>query len=190
MPPSARRCNICNTFQVGWRRFVPQTEVALALMLSIISVLAAVIPPMVRWWKDRSVTETRVFGVEDHMPAENAGTVPMIKVGVTNSGTRPSFVRSATISFGKALGLGDQEIPLEIAEVRERYVRPDETSYLHLTSGAFVARKIDEAILKAQKVTITLHIEEARRLGGTGIEKRPDTVAAANIERWITYGAQ
>lgn len=189
MPPNARRCNTCSTFQIGWRRMVPQTEVALALVLSIISVLAAVIPPVVRWWKDRSVTETRVFGVEDHTP-ENGGTAPMIKVGVTNSGTRPSFVRGATISFGKALGLGDQAVPLEIAEVRERYVRPDETSYLHLSSSQFVSRKIDPTSLNASNVTITLRVEEARRLGGRGIEERPDTVSAAAIERWLTYGAQ
>lgn len=190
LPIKARRCNICETYQNGLRRWVPQTEVTLALILSLISILAAVVPPVVRWWNDRSLTESRVSGVEDHKPEETAATVPMIRVAVTNRGTRPSYVRKATITFAEALGFGKTELPLEIAEVRERYVRPDETAYLHMSAKDFVAKAIAAEVLKANNVTITLHIEETKRLGGREIELRPDTVVASDIERWITYGAQ
>lgn len=190
LPLNAKRCNVCQIYQNGVRRWIPQTQLTLALVLSLISILAAVVPPAVRWWNDRSVTEARVSGVEEHKPEEMAATVPMIRVAVTNRGTRPSYVRKATITFAEALGFGKDELPLEIAEVRERYVRPDETAYLHLASKDFVAKGIAADVLKTNNVTITLHVEETRRLGGRGIEERPDTVAASEIERWITYGAQ
>ena len=213
LPPNAVHCNSCQRYQAGehcpncgalkpagdlrcakcqaftdWRRLVPRSEVVLALGLSILSMLAAVIPPAVRWWRDRSDTEIRVLGVEDYMPTEGdlSASVPMIRVAVTNTGTRPSFVRSATISFGQALGIGN--LPLEIAEVRERSVRPDEISYLHLSSRSFTGKAFDSNVLHAHDVTIALDVEETLRLGGRQVESRPDTVRAIDIERWLTHG--
>ena len=122
------------------------------------------------------------------MPAEGelSASVPMIRVAVTNTGTRPSFVRSATISFSDALSIS--KLPLEIAEVRERSVRPDEISYLHLSSRSFTGKAFDAKVLQDHDVTIALDVEETLRLGGREVESRPDTVRAINIERWLTHG--
>ena len=189
IPKDERRCSKCLTL-TGWLGWVPRGEIVLALILSIISMVAAVVPPAVRWWNNRSVTQARIVGVEDQevMADGLPASVPMIRVDVTNTGTRPSFVRSATISFTE--GLRIVAMPLEILEVRERYVRPDETSFLHLTARKYVAKNLDPTTLKDNSVTVTLQVEETLRLGGRGVEPRLDTVPAIDIERWITHGAQ
>jgi len=172
IPKGARRCNDCNVFQ-NWRRFVPMSEVTLALILSIISVISAVAPPVVRYFSNHSETYVHVLGTG------RIAEEPTIRVLVVNSGKRASFVKSARIIFDRSgqKRIDADETDLEVKNPDDALIAPGEHAVIQFSVGS-VARVIGadnktitsksdvlKQVLLGGNIMIRVTVEETNRDG-------------------------
>ncbi len=214
MPNGATRCSACKTLQTGvacrvcgstieqgcrrcsecgeWqnrRRFFPASQVTLALVLSLLSVLSATVPPVLAYFANRSQTYVRIVGEGKY--AENSGDIPehTVRVLVVNNGKRPSMVKSAVISFP---GLAAEDTPLGVLNTADALILPETHAYIHLSTGS-VRRKgnaTKQEILDALvngKARIDLNVEETDRNGDFYDAAPPPhhTIDAARITEWM-----
>jgi predicted nucleic acid-binding Zn ribbon protein len=130
LPADARRCSECKKIQ-GWLSFAPQSEMALALILSIISVLSAVLPALYKAWNHRSRSYIRILG-----PAADGKSL-LIAVG--NDGSRPAVVQSLAMEFD---GIRLENVPaMEILNREAQLILPEKSVVLQITVFDLVAKK-------------------------------------------------
>lgn len=150
-------------------------EVVLALILSLLSVIGAVVPTLYKAWDNRSDTYVRILGPGVITVDSDTG-VPVIVVGVINKGARPSFVKSATLV---GAGLPILETPLTIANRKDTLVPAGQTSILNMTTLALNTALRQSALLsklKSGQVKVIVDVEETGRFGGQALVQRENTV--------------
>jgi predicted nucleic acid-binding Zn ribbon protein len=184
-----RRCSHCGEWQ-NRRRFVPASQVTLALVLSLLSVLSATVPPVLAYFANRSQTYVRIIGEGTY--AESTGDVPelTIRVLVVNNGKRPSMVKSAIISFP---GLAAEDTPLAVLNAADALILPEKHAYIHLSTGS-VRRKGKATkpeildTLTTGKARIALDVEETDRNGDFYDAAPPPhhTIDASKLTEWMT----
>ncbi|HYR27641.1 MAG TPA: hypothetical protein VEU30_04205 [Thermoanaerobaculia bacterium] len=186
------RCDTCNSFQ-NWRRLAPASQVTLALILSIISLLSAVLPPLYNYLTNRSETYVRVLGSEDFLKEGEAEPDAAIVVLVANNGKRASFVKSATLTFAKkgkdVIHASDAE-HLEVLD-KDALILPDKPLRLHF-DGSMLARldkrtkqTVMNEVLAGRLVTLTVTVEETGRDGKPFDASVPHTFKADKIYKWM-----
>lgn len=185
MPSGAIRCPTCTTFN-DWRRVIPKSEIVLALIVSILSLLAASVPPVLRWWDDRSRTAVHVMGIEnvDQMDGERRVAIITILVKATNTGVRPSMIRAARVQLTT-----DVRIPMTIYEFKNLYLEAGKSADLHLLCpSASAAGAILPKDLATHDVTVSLDVDENTRGTYAPASSPPaDEVKANVIEGWIKH---
>ena len=214
MPSGAARCSACKTLQTGvpcrvcgstiemwcrrcsqcgeWqsrRRFIPASQVTLALVLSLLSVLSATVPPVMAYFGNRSQTYVRIVGEAQY--AANPDDIPeqAVRVLVVNNGKRPSMVKSAVISFP---GLAAEETPLVVLNAADALILPEKHAYILLSSdsvrrkGSATKQQILDA-LATGKARIDLNVEETDRNGNFYDAAPPPhhTIDAARLTEWM-----
>jgi hypothetical protein len=152
---------------------VPQSSVTLAMIVSLISVLSAVIPASYVAWNYRSDTYVRILG-SDTMKGQNED-IPLLLVLAANNGGRPSFIRGA-----KVVGIGDvkiDETELAIVDPKDRVVYPSKTTTLRLTTTDVKTtsrRGPLEELLNAGRIKVIVDVEETTRFGRPELQHRSD----------------
>jgi hypothetical protein len=188
MPGKAVRCADCSTFQ-NWRRLIPTSQVTLALILSIISVISAIAPPVVRHYSNHSETYVRVLG-----PGKFKGDRPeedlTIRVLVLNNGKRASFVKSASLTFDKTIHADDTE--LEVKNPDDALVAPEKSATLHFSvasvgrHGQKKKQDVLDEVLAGGEVTIKVTVEETDRNGKLFDAFPAHRIRADKIYNWMT----
>jgi hypothetical protein len=185
MPEAVRRCRECKAFQ-DVRRFIPGSEVVLALLVALISVLSAAVPLAYRAWNYRSDTTVYLLGAAD---SEKAGG-PVVMVAVTNDGLRPAVVQEAIKLSWETPPIPLMTSTLRILNPQSRIVLPGQTSVLELTgAGVGVIGKptptdVEQALLTGNAI-VTLGIDQTSRLGCHAQEYSQARVKASMLETWL-----
>lgn len=179
MPASAKRCPECKAFQ-NWRAFVPDNQVVLALLVSLISILSAVVPAAYKAWNNRSDAYVRVIG---HTVDNDSN--PVLLVLVANNGGRPALIRGATL-VGKGLPIGST--PLTILDPTQELVLPSKATMLRLTTldiNTPAKRDALLALLPKGEITVSVEVEETGRLGRRFTRQQSDVAKGAQIEELV-----
>ncbi|HEY6138434.1 MAG TPA: zinc ribbon domain-containing protein [Thermoanaerobaculia bacterium] len=179
MPASAKRCPECRAFQ-NWRALVPDNQVVLALLVSLISILSAVAPAAYKAWNNRSNAYVRVIG---HTLDNDSN--PVLLVLVANDGGRPALVRGAAMA-GKGLPIGTT--PLTILDPTQELVLPSKSTMLRLTTldiNTPAKRDALLALLPAGEITVTVEVEETGRLGRRVIRQQSDVAKGVQIAELV-----
>ena len=176
MPASAKRCPECKTFQ-NWRAYIPDSQVVLALLISLISVVSAVAPAAYSAWNNRSDAYVRVIG-------HSIDSKPVLLVLVANNGGRPALVRRASL-VGKGLPIGSTE--LDILDPTQKLVLPSKATMLRLRPANFeINTSVDLdrllELLPKGEVTVSVEVEETGRLGSRVVRPQSDDTKGAEIE--------
>src|SRR4051794_7150620 len=177
MPASAKRCPECKTLQ-NWRANIPDSQVVLALLVSLVAVISAVAPAAYQAWNNRSDTYVRAIG----QTTIDNDSIPVLLVLVANNGGRPALVRGASM-VGKGLPIA--LTPLTIVDPTQELVLPSRTAMLRLTALEINTPMHGEALgklLAKGDVTINVDIEETGRLGGRFVRRQSDDMKGANLE--------
>jgi len=184
--PGARRCSECESWQSGWRRLISGSEVALALILSIISVVAALARPVLDYISNRSNTYIRVVG--DYSLKLPDATLPeeTIQVLVTNTGQRDSVIKSAKIAFDPPI---DATGTVELMNSGDIVIEPGKHNNIYLT-GTIQPAKGSDVLEQVKKhpeftATITLVIVETDRHDIATDTPRTHTIEIAKITKWM-----
>lgn len=178
----ARKCLECESWQ-NLMRFVPASQLTLALLISLISVLSAVVPPALAHFANHSHTYVRILG-DEALPVEGSPfPEPTILLLVANNGKRPSLVKSASISFE---GINAAPAELEIRENNKRLIGPGEQVPLHVTVVQ-VERTKAAAAASPESVyaTITVVVEETNVRGDFVDAALTHRVATTLIPEWM-----
>jgi len=176
---SAKRCPECRAFQ-NWRANIPGGEVVLAMIVSLISVLSAVLPAAYKAWNNRSDAYVRVIG---HALDGDGNAALLVLVG--NNGGRPALVRGAHL-VGKGLPIG--KTPLTILDPTQELVLPTKPTMLRLTTldiNTPAKRDALLALLPQGTITVSLDVEETGRLGGRFVRQQSDEAKGAEIEELV-----
>lgn len=184
---TAVRCGECTSFQ-NLRRFLPASQVTLALILSIISVLSAVIPPIYRYLANHSQTNIRVLGVRDYQ--ENT-QVPekTIAVLAANRGKRTSFIRSATLRFSG----GSIPTVLRVRNIVDQAVQPEKNVVLYLTADTMSGMTPAEVYAWLERrgaATVVVNIDEIDRDGNVLPVSRTHVLNSNFLNEWIESHVQ
>lgn len=156
-----RRCSECSEWQTA-RRFLPASQLTLALVISLISVLTAAVPPVLAYFANRSNTFVRVLGDGTYQPEGASREERTILILAANNGKRPSIVRSASIRF---TGIGAAPTELSILNIDQKLILPEHQVLLHLTAdrvdrtGGSTRKQILDALDQAQAI-VTVVVEE------------------------------
>lgn len=179
---TAQKCLKCETWQ-NWKRFVPASQLTIALLLSLISVTSAVVPPALGYLTNRSHTYVRILGEGELKTDADAYPQKAILLLVANNGRRPSIVKSASISFEN---INAAPTDLEIHEAEKKLVLPEQQLLFHLTADQ-IARTSAPAGIAASPVyaTITVTVEETDIRGNLFDAKPAHRVAATTIADWM-----
>jgi hypothetical protein len=100
LPPLAKRCNLCQTYQGQWWRVTVST-LAISLVISLVSVLTPALAQLQRFLNRNSKTTITFLAATDNV----------ITVRAVNTGGSPSVVRGCRIRFG-ALPVSDADLEL------------------------------------------------------------------------------
>ncbi|HVR37584.1 MAG TPA: hypothetical protein VMU84_00700 [Thermoanaerobaculia bacterium] len=188
IPEKAFRCNDCGTFQ-NWRRWIPASEVTLALILSIISVLSAIIPPVVNYLSNQSETYTHVVGTG------KIGEEPTIRVLVTNSGKRSSYVKSGRILFDRKddkTRIDAVDTDLNVQNRDEALIPPGEHAIIHLSAdsvGRLNGKTRDQVLTQVNaggEVAVRLVVEETGPDGDPFDSKPQNSIKAGELYDWLS----
>lgn len=175
----AQKCLKCDTWQ-NWRRFVPASQLTIALLISLISVISAVVPPTLGYLANRSHTYVRILGERELQAAQNAYPQKAILVLVANNGKRPSLVKSASISFE---GINAAPTELVIHEADQKLVSPEKQVLFHLTTDEVARTKAVSSAPVYATITVTVEETDVR---GNLVEAAPEhRVAATIIADWM-----
>jgi hypothetical protein len=179
MPASAKRCPECRAFQ-NWRAWIPGSEVVLALLVSLISILSAVAPAAYRAWNNRSDAYVRVIG---HTLDNDSN--PVLLVLVANDGGRPALVRGATM-VGNGLPIGIT--PLTILDPTQELVLPSKSTMLRLTTLELNTKARRDpllALLPKGEIIVSVEVEETGRLGRRVTRQQSDVAKGAQIAELV-----
>lgn len=180
MPATANRCPECKAFQ-NWRAHIPGSEVVLALLVSLISVVSAIAPAAYKAWNNRSDAYVRVIG---HSIIDGDAN-PVMLVLVANNGGRPALVRGATLT-GKGLPIAPT--PLTILDPTQELVLPSKATMLRLTTLEINTPMKRDALLQLLskgEVTVSVDVEETGRLGGRFVRRQSDDAKGAEIAELV-----
>ena len=186
MPASAKRCPECKTLQ-NWRAHIPDSQVVLALLISLISVVSAVAPAAYRAWNNRSNTYVRILGPSS-MSLDGDPNVPLLLVLVVNNGGRPSLVRRAML-VGDGLAIGETELKIPDTDSEQTIVLPSKTVTLRLSTTEITTtmkRKALLASLHKGKVKVVVEIDETGRLGGRYTHQQHDEMNGGVLANLVT----
>jgi hypothetical protein len=156
-----RRCSDCSEWQ-SLRRYLPASQITIALTISLISVLSAVIPPVLAYYANRSQTFVRVLGDGQYTPQGAHNPEKSIVVLAANNGKRASLVKSASIRFD---GVSAAPMTLDILNATETLILPERQVYLHLSAdhvqpvNGASAETILESLANGT-ATVTVQVEE------------------------------
>lgn len=187
----AIRCSECQSFQ-NWRRWVPASQVTLALLISLVSLGSATVPHIYRHYTNHSETHVRVLRYEPFLRKGAAFPEPSIVVLVMNTGKRPSLVKSALLQFDKKgpNAIHATDATLEVAD-QDVVVKPDEPMQLHFTGGMLGRRDgktkkdvLDE-VQEGRRATLVVTVEETNRNGKQFDAPVPHTFNADKIDKWM-----
>lgn len=178
-----RRCSDCSEWQ-SVRRFLPASQLTIALVISLISVISAAVPPVLAYYANRSQTFVRVLGDGTY-----PGEVPehTIVVLAANNGKRPSFVKSASIRFK---GIDAAPTQLHILNVDSKLILPESQVRLHLTAIHVAHRGTKDKILESLATgtaTVTVVVEETD-IRGNFFDAAPapsHVIKAIEIYEWM-----
>ncbi|HJQ38165.1 MAG TPA: hypothetical protein VKB93_13590 [Thermoanaerobaculia bacterium] len=177
VPAKARKCTKCDEWVRGWRSVTPLSETALSLLLGLISVISIIGPKAIEWiWPDSETTVSI---------ATADGTD--LLVDISNTGRRPSVVRSYSISFDNSLFP-----PSTIMGLREgkSVYGADLHDVVRLNAPQFsIAAANQEAItswLETGEVTLTASVKESNNTNPGEETPREDKIAARRLRNWIT----
>jgi hypothetical protein len=176
---SAQKCLKCQTWQ-NWKRFVPASQLTIALLLSLISVISATVPPALGYFANHSHTYVRVLG-ESELQEPGAYPQQSILVLVANNGKRPSIVKSASISFEN---LNAAPTELEIHETDQKLIPPEKQLFFHLTADA-VERTATRTSSEPITAIVTMTVEETDVRGNLVTATPKHRVPAALIGNWM-----
>lgn len=195
--PSAR-CGVCNSAQGKIRRWLPDSQITLALLVSLITVLGATVPRIVQAWNYGSDTRVRLIGTEKVQEEENGIEVETtaIRVAASNSGKGyAAVVRKASITFDEAYQL--EPADLDVANPEETLVLAEKTSIVKLVLSGGLKASADSAMTSADRLallrdknaTITVWVEETRPFHKPSLEPRFDSVAGGQLHDFIVEHA-
>jgi hypothetical protein len=184
----ARRCPSCQSWQRGLRRIIPASEVTLALVLSIISVIGAIATPVSGILGNRSKTSIRVLGDEPYKPEGAAVPEDTIQVRVMNTGKRNAEYLSATITFDEHTGAA--ETKLELMNKKDVVIKPGEHLYLYFTATVEHPDKKKADVLKEAAEpkrfgTVTIMIAETDWRDNVLDKPRRHPFALSTIPQWM-----
>jgi ribosomal protein L40E len=115
----AVKCKECDSYQ-DLRRFIPGSEVVLALVVTLVSLVAAVGPKIAELLNHRASTTIRVLGTQP-VPASQ----PIILVSAVNTGGQPALVRTLALEFSAPDKQPGKLKPLPLARAVLRVLNPD-----------------------------------------------------------------
>jgi hypothetical protein len=187
--PGAQKCLDCESWQ-NWKRILPGGQLTLALLISLISVLSATVPPALAHFANRSRTYVRILGESTFQQDENAHPETAILLLVSNNGKRPSIVKSASIAFD---GIDAAPVALTILDGDKKLVLPEKQVQLHVTAEHPISRTngisrddLLNSLGKGQAI-ITVDVEETG-VDGNFFDASPPPehrIAATMISEWM-----
>lgn len=187
--PESARCGVCGAAQGRIRRWFPDSQIALALIIALITVLTATVPRIVAAWDYGSETIVRVIGTEKVSQKSKGLEVETtaIRVAVTNHGTgTEALVESATLTFDHALDLAPAT--LELLNPEDALVAPGRTNIVRWVLSQGLKRRLKRQtraeildLLAEKKATITVIVLEKRPLREPESARRVDSVRGDQI---------
>ena len=192
--PDGARCGVCNAAQGKIRRWFPDSQVALALLVSLISVLTATVPRILEAWNYGSDTRVRLIGIETIKQTENGIEVETnaIRIAASNSGKGyAAIVRKASIAFDEALEI--EPADLDIANPEDTLVLAEKSNVAKLVLTGGLKRTAAKTktraeileLLRDHNVTVTVWVEETRPFRGPRLETRTDSVPGEQLREFI-----
>jgi hypothetical protein len=174
MPADIKRCPTCKAFQGFFRRRIPGSEVVLALLVTLLSVLSGFLPQLYKAWNYRSATRVHVLGVREVPETSQEDYVVLVQA--FNTGGRPAVVRTADVRF--------EGLPIEtltdakVINPEKMVLLPNEPVILQLAVPGLTTKLPQKAILaqldlahaetkRFPHVHVDLHIDETTRRGAT-----------------------
>lgn len=176
VPANARKCTKCHEWIMGWRRVIPLSETALSLLLGLISVVSIVAPKVIEWiWPD-SQTSLAIATADGKS----------LLVDISNTGRRPSVVRSYAVSFDSELFPPSTEMGLRKGK---SVFSAGDHDVVTLNAPQFSIPKTNEAAiakwLESGKVTLTVSVRESNNTEPGEETPRVDKIAARRLRDWI-----
>lgn len=194
IPATANYCNACKGFQ-DWRRRIPGDQVALALLVAILSLVGTLVPQILKFINLPSRTsgfflESKLFP-ETEPPYTKTHSV--LTVRLTNEGGRPAQVEGARIDFGDAglTAVPDLEIVDRAASVVPLRDKSDVKLFAYdLVNPPTTQDQIDRVALQLCKaeVNIFVSVRERSRVFGALLPARdldPIRVPARTALAWF-----
>ncbi len=171
IPRYAKVCNTCKSYQ-DWRRRIPGDQVALALLVAILSLLSTLLPQVIKFVNLRSRTSGFYLSSDIDEPASKSKERSVMSIRLTNEGGRPARVEHVRIDFGTK----------ELAQIRDFPIlnrgnmvvpagdKSDLKVFVHGLSNTPTTKldieKLATALCTA-KTTIYVTVRERSRLFGT-----------------------
>lgn len=112
LPPRAKRCLKCDSFQ-DWRRFFSMGSVVLSLLIALFSVLGTILPVVVSIF-----TPAR----SDVLFSLHSVTTNRVVVVSTNQGSRPAIIQNAVFRVFDSHGSEQSVLNLKLPEETEELV--------------------------------------------------------------------
>lgn len=199
IPGKATVCSECDGYQ-DWRRRVPVSQMTLALLVAVFSVIGASFPYAVKFINLRSQTSGFFLETAIDKTLTNSDERSVITARLTNDGGRASEAKGARIDFGLA---ALPPATLEIMNRNSSVVPAGGTSDIRLfvyglktkqPPGANVteqqsnAARADLALaLCSAKVTLFVSVRERSRLGRLESPKdlEPIDIPTATAREWV-----
>jgi hypothetical protein len=188
MPPGIARCPECKSFQ-NWRRHIPASEVVIALLVSLISVITGAAAAVTSAWNYRSRTSVHILGYEVVDKAARQKNY-VVLAGVVNSGQRPAIVRSARIRFDR---LSLKPVPVakvKVVNMKETLLAPNERATLRLQLDGIDLEKgktkpdVMRALPKGSLI-VEFDVEETSWLGSPDRETRRGSCSTTAMEEYF-----
>jgi hypothetical protein len=181
MPPLVKRCNNCKAFQ-DWRGNIGGIEVVLALVLSIISVVGALWPTLLKLLTMSSETVVRVAGTRSDPNVSDYNK--LLVMAAINSGGRDALIKEVKLDLSSA---GIEPIRLDIVNGDKSLVPANGSVTLDLWAGGLVeTTSVAEAAAKlcTGKVQLQVDIEEAGYFGKPREKKLSVEIEGRRIYKW------
>jgi ribosomal protein L40E len=171
IPEHAKVCNTCKSYQ-DWRHRIPGDQVALALIVAILSLLGTLLPQVIKFANLRSRTAGFFLSTEIDEPASKSKERSVMTVRLTNQGGRPSQVESARIDFGTSGLAAIEDFP--VLNRGSMTVPAEDKSDLKLFVHEFKSPPVTKAEIEklasalcSAKTVVHIKVRERSRLFGT-----------------------
>jgi hypothetical protein len=175
MLTGAKKCTECDEWR-SWRRYVPASQTGLALMLALISIVSIVGPPFIRWmWPD---SDTHVYIVSSEFKN--------LQAAISNTGRRPSVLRSYWVSFDVPNFPPKTEMGLVAGK---SVLIPGDNDIVTLNLKQFAIPKSSQSAItewiKTGHVTLRVVVKESNNINAGDATPRLDVIEARYLEEWI-----